>query len=484
MSDEKALATNSQLVALASVLLQRSQIAGTLGLTFDGNRDMYAALGYKKDLKFADFLGAYDRQDIAARVVDLPAIDSWRYPPKFSDANSDETDFLKDWKDIANRLPVWRTLKQLDRVTGIGRYGCLLLGVKGKGSLETEVGENTLTSPEDLIYLRALTEDKATIKEWEDSTNSPRYGLPLMYQVEVGTGDNTKTANVHWSRIIHVAEDSLDTGVFGTPRLQRIFNRLADLEKIVGGGSEATWQVMDRGLHADMRDGFTMGPTDEDTLSDEIEEYLHGRRRVVRTAGVDLQQLGSDVVDPTGLFNIIISLVAAAANIPQRILIGSERGELASSQDAATWAGVVLSRQANFVEPVIVRPLVDRLIKFGVIRPPKDERYKVAWRSLLAHDDQKQANVAQGKALALVSYAGEFEAQQIVPPAEFREKWLDLPPEIPKQYKESIPEAPALMPPALITEAPGTPNGAKPSGDGNNGGGDKTKLPKADNKLN
>jgi len=467
-----AVMQSDTLVALASLLMQRSQAVGALGMQYGGDRDLYEALGYKKTLRFEDYWGAYERQDIATRIVDLPAIDSWRYPPRFSDGNDDDgTAFVMDFKVLASKLPVWKRLQQLDRVSGIGHYGCLLLGLRAGGELSAEVKPRSLRGPEDVIYLRVLSENMATIKEWEMDAASPRFGLPLMYEVSVGAGSREEQRLVHWTRIIHVAEDALDNDVLGTPRLRNVFNRLNDLEKIVGGGSEATWQVMDRGIHADMRNGFTMGPLDESGLSDEIDDYMHGRRRFLRTAGVDIKELGSETVDPSGLFGIILSLVAAARNVPQRILIGSERGELASSQDAETWAGVVLSRQTNFVEPVILRPFVDRLVELGALRPAQENRYKISWRSLLAHDDQKAANVAQGKALALASYAAQPDAERIVPPGEFRELWLDLPREVPKQYQASDtikPREPVVL----------------PADNGNNGGGNPEKLPAADNKLN
>ena len=90
--------------------------------------------------------------------------------------------------------------------------------------------------------------------------------------------------------------------MFGRPRLERVFNRLQDLTKIVGGGAEAAWRVMDRGIHADVRDGFTLA--DPDAVSDEIENYLHGLQRFIRTQGMTVTPLGADMVDPSGLFGI------------------------------------------------------------------------------------------------------------------------------------------------------------------------------------
>lgn len=438
--------TQAGLVTL-SALLQRSLLAGSLGQQFAGDRDMYEVLGYKLALSFDDYLGKYKRQDLAGRVVDLPAIDTWRYSPTFSDGDSEDTPFMEDWKTLATRLPMWRAMRQVDRLAGIGRYGVLLLGLRDGATLDQPVAR-ALTGPADVLYVRALTEKSADIGTLDKDQQSERYGLPLTYNVSLAEGMGAQV--VHWQRIIHVAEDTMEDDVYGTPRLERVFDRLDDLMKIVGGGAEATWKVMDRGLHADVRDGFSLGPEDQTALSDEIDEYIHGLRRFVRTSGVDLKQLGSDVVDPSGLFGVIISLIAAAANIPQRILIGSERGELASSQDAGTWAGVIGSRQTGFAEPVIVRPLLGRLIDHGALRPTTSGKVTIAWRSLLDQDEGQQSEIAQRKAAALTSYASTPAAQQIVPPGEFREQWLDLPADVPKEYK--IPEPAPVVVAVPVTE--------------------------------
>jgi hypothetical protein len=104
-----------------------------------------------------------------------------------------------------------------------------------------------------------------------------------------------------------------------------------------------------------------------------------------------VQDLGSDVVDPSGLFGIIISLIAAARGIPQRILIGSERGELASSQDMRNWSNVVMSRRTKFAEPYIVRPFANRLIKWGALPRPKTGKYSIEWANLFTPTELEEA---------------------------------------------------------------------------------------------
>jgi hypothetical protein len=185
---------------------------------------------------------------------------------------------------------------------------------------------------------------------------------------------------------------------------------------------------MDRGLQADVRDGFTGEGQTLDDLEAEIDEYMHKMRRFIRTQGVDIKELGSDVVDPSGLFNALISLVSAASFIPQRILIGSERGEMASTQDQENWAGVIESRQTSFAEPIILRALIDRLVWMGALPAPVNGKYTVTWPSLYKPTEAGQADLADKVASAIQKVAPNGQTDMVIDLDEYREKYLKLAP--------------------------------------------------------
>ena len=48
---------------------------------------------------------------------------------------------------------------------------------------------------------------------------------------------------------------------------------------------------------------------------------------------MDVHELGGELQDPTGAIDNILKLISAGTGIPLRKLTGSERGELASTQD-------------------------------------------------------------------------------------------------------------------------------------------------------
>ena len=114
-------------------------------------------------------------------------------------------------------------------------------------------------------------------------------------------------------------------------------------------------------------------------------------------------------------------MIAAATRIPKRILIGSERGELASSQDEKSWNDTIEARQKEHCEAAIIRPTVDRLISVGVMPEPKDG-YTVDWPDLSTPSDKEKAEVGEMIAQAMKAYLEVPGTEQILPVEMFLKK--------------------------------------------------------------
>ena len=407
-----------------SVLQSRRGLAASLGKSFSGDRDLYPELGYPKILQFDQMAAKYERQDIAGRIVDLPPQDTWKNGTEVKEADTKNagSKFELEWEALVKRLRIWHFLERVDRLAGIGEYGVLMLGLKGQGENELMNEAEAVNGPDGLIFLSTFDQESADVLEFDTDPASPRFGLPEVYQIEVGERSKevqrVHTINVHWSRIIHVAEDLLEDEVNGRPRLRRIYNRLDDLEKVVGGGSEAIWRLIYQGLVLSTKEGFEK---DEGTVNDdEISEFIHGFRRVLELEGLEANFVGGEVVDPSGMFGVLLSLISGDTGIPQRLLIGSERGELASTTDQQTWAAVISSRQTTYAEPTILRSFIDRLIVLKVLTPPaSEEGYQVNWPSPFELDLQQKSEIAERIAKALAAVAPPGAVDFIIDPAEF-----------------------------------------------------------------
>ena len=86
------------------------------------------------------------------------------------------------------------------------------------------------------------------------------------------------------------------------------------------------------------------------------------------------------MVDPSPQIEAQIDAICVQIPIPKRIFIGSERGELASSQDKGSWNERLEARHNNYLTPRVVATFVDRLITLKVL--PEPVEYQIEWPNL------------------------------------------------------------------------------------------------------
>lgn len=424
-----------------SILSDRLAL-GKYGSSFAGDRDYFSILGYPYQVETEDYLAKFERDPLAGTIITFPPEETWRNAPEIKDGKdkdaTSDSEFVRQWDAFAEKMRAYHYCQRADTLAGIGRFGVLLIGVAGSDDLSTPVERvNTL---DDILYLRPYSEDSVEVMEYETDTTSPRFGLPRTYRITLSDLSNfdagrngeppRRGANrsagaqitVHHSRVIHVAEFLLENEIFGRPRLQRVYNLLDDVLKVVGGSAEATWKLMRKGFVLDVDADAKISADMKTALEEQFDEYDHGLRRFLQTKGMTVSDLGSEVVDPSGPFDAILSLISAATRIPKRILLGSERGELASTQDGANWAGHITSRRQNFAEPVILRPLIDRFIRWGALPRPSSGVYSVMWQPLFELSETEKAAVAQRWAAALSLVAKALGVAPVTV-EEFREEF-------------------------------------------------------------
>jgi hypothetical protein len=411
---------------------------------------MYEVLGYPRQLQFADFLAMYERDGLATRIVDAVSDETWRERPSLSigeNVKRDELDnpdeFQRSFTQLAERLDLFTAFNEADASCGISRFALILLGLPG----DMEQPAPVVLGPSSLLYVSVHDEGSAEVDELSIVTDmkSPRFGLPEYYFISVDASHGARY-RVHYSRVIHVKEGRsrrLYSKIYGVPRLQPMFNRLMDLEKVVGGGSEAFWLLIHRGMLISAKENAQVPPQGSpnfEDIRDEIEDYANQIKRWMLLSNVDVTDLGGQPVDSDAQFNTIIDYLAGASHIPQRILVGSEAGQLASSQDEYNFAAYISARQKRFAEPYILRAFIDRCGQLGVLKvPPK---YTVTWPSLFQLTESDKASIA-GVIAGALSTASGGAPETIMPPDEFAKRYLDY-----------VPPEPTF--PALFPKAPGS----------------------------
>jgi hypothetical protein len=249
----------------------------------------------------------------------------------------------------------------------------------------------------------------------------------LFYTITLTDEENKskKEVKVHHSRIIHITDDNLESEVYGTPRLEAVFNRLFDLEKLVGGDAEMFWRNARPGFAGKVDPSFTVTPEMKKALNEQFDEYENYLRRFLINEGFDLEPLSQQVADPSHHVDVQLQMISAQTGIPKRILTGSERGELSSSEDRGEWLTYVQARREEHAEPRILRPFVDRIIELGILPKPSDE-YSVKWIDLFSLSEKARVEIGKSRANALREYTTNPISQAIIPPSAFMEFFLGL----------------------------------------------------------
>lgn len=380
---------------------------------------------------------------------------------------SSEPDHLRSDSDGS---VIWEYLSRIDVQSGIGRYGILLLGlndgrplfkpVKGVTEKNSKPGmlpeqEGTLdgekrpivlneedvpiysltvnqeeTEGRQLIYLRTFPESQVTISSYETNFSSPRYGKPTEYLItetiyeegdrleHSGTHNAAMSKRVHWSRVIHIADNlNSSSEVYGSPRMELVIDRLLDLQKLYGGSGEMYWRGAFPGLSFESTTPPGGVEFDVQSLKDMYEDYSNDLQRAFYLLGMTVKSLAPQVVAANEQISAMLEAICIALGVPMRIFMGSERGELASSQDAKAWNRRVKKRQKRHVTPRIIRPFVNRLIYLGVL-PVPEKGYQVEWPELASLSELESAEVASQIAEAMGKYI-TYGLKVIMPPIYF-----------------------------------------------------------------
>ncbi|MCK5019896.1 MAG: hypothetical protein KAS32_22765, partial [Candidatus Peribacteraceae bacterium] len=230
---------DNRLAALKSSVIKANTMMNQLGC---GNswwfnqttNPLYEALGYPDTIDYCDYVNRYKRQEIANRIVNAPVQGTWSHDPKIYEADNKNQDtdtaFETTFEKISVDVKLFYHLYKLDLLATLGRYSVLFLGLNDNTDPALPATKATGIS-----FVSPIPENRAIIQTWEDDISSPRYGLPLTYSITATSGENvsigssgdaTVARTVHWSRTVHIAENSLDSEVYGIPYMMPVYNRL------------------------------------------------------------------------------------------------------------------------------------------------------------------------------------------------------------------------------------------------------------------
>lgn len=423
---ESELTVNQQLEYVMEVfnsqLSQRSQL---LEKVMDPRRDMNEECGFPRDDPSYDhYRILYGRNPLARKACDIKPNHCFKSTPTVFENKDDEvTPFEKDWEDLQKSLRiqgsdnekgyyggndgsvVWDILKRADKMAARGKYSVIFLGFNDdkEPSQPVEASDSL-----ELMYVTAYTAEHADVTKWENDNKNPRFGRPEIYklgntvQLMNGTNVPNQQFSAHHSRIIHVTHEPESADSVHEPLLKVLFNVLHGSDKIIGSGPEAYFRMCFTHLVLKSKDGITKDDVDETSVREQIYNYENSLQKVMSIFGFDVEQISPDIVDPGPFLNMLIELICIIIDCPKRIFMGTERGELASSQDKSEWNEVIEERRINLVNPRLIIPFVERLINLRVLSEPAE--FHIEWENLDKMSEVDQIGIAANVADILVKY--------------------------------------------------------------------------------
>lgn len=406
----------------------------------DQEIDVDKECGYDKEIGASDYKEMYDRVSIAHRLVNIYPQECWAMPPDIYETEemSNVTKFEREFADMDEEFNIISKMETLDRLCGIGNYGIMLLGFSGSGKLDspvTTVAEGGRRRR--LLFMRPIPQLYVEILEIETRVNNPRYNMPTKYGIklidpnkykDVQFSDmqpllidieKTKSIPVHWSRVVHVADNQEDSELFGVPRLQAVFNQCKDIKKIMGADAAGFWKAGFPGISVETHPNaefVEFGDEELNKAREQILKYQTGLQRYLALANMTAKSLQVSIEDPKPHLEAQLELISIATGIPLRILKGSEEGKLASSQDMRTWNKRLRHRQLQFINAYIIRPIMKRLMAVGAITTPRE--WFIKWPDLNAPTENDRAVTAAKITDALVKYI-QGKVFLIMPPKEY-----------------------------------------------------------------
>jgi len=402
------------------------------GLFDDGQQPtVWSAVNYphEEELQFESYYVRYIRQPEAKAVIDKPVNDTWQENPIIHDAahvdtEAPESEFETKVRELMSgdhtrREPAER-LKVLDKLARLGHYAVMVFGFSDGRDMETPVGgvspnltmdgdemieyegrrgvsvpedlgEAEFDGLDDLMYLAVFGEDRVTDMDSVHDMNSPRFRLPEQFDLiteEIEPGDESSRYNaqtVHWTRVLHAPEGTLEDDLNGIPALKPIFHELLNIDKIRAASGEGYWRAGYQGLHVrppqDSQGKFMQFENGGEDVHQEIQDFLKNFDRTLATPA-QIDSIDSSVSNPINHLDANYQAISAATDIPKSILSGKDRADTANATDLTKYERTIASRRNNHATPNIVKPFIQRMIQVGILPEPEGDGFVVEWPPL------------------------------------------------------------------------------------------------------
>lgn len=411
--------------------------------------NFYADYGYPLSLTFENYHQAWERNGLAKAGIERPIETCWQEFPRlveFEDTH-DKTQLEKEIAKAFEKLQFWSNLSEADKYSRVGEYSGVIFRFRDNQAFDQPV---TAVSGglEGIAEIIPAWQGQLTADEFFQDVNQENYGQVSMYTfnesaVKTSNGKTqVRQMRVHPDRV-HIW--SRNSTIWGVPSLKAGWNDLLTCQKLIGAGGEGFWKnakaapVLEVEKDANLNQLATMLGSTIANLPDKLDEiiadYQKGFDKMLMLQGMKASPQSITMPDPKEFMNNALMSYAASLSIPLKILVGSQTGERASTEDAKEWNKTCNSRRTNFIRPNIMR-IIERLVKYKIL-PEKD--WFLLWGDLTEATTAEKVGIA--KSMADIQKVYEGSGQQVFTPDEVREVagWTEpiAEPELPARATES-----------------------------------------------
>ena len=380
--------------SLAANLMQRTLGSLFPGYYFPGNtkHNHNKDFGFPEHLTFDDLFALWDRDGLAAAIVKKTVGKCWQSEPFLREREGAKAESRLD-RELRQRfrdLRIWQRMAEADCRALVGGYAGLILRFADGKTFDQPV-ERVAGGLEGLVEVIPAWKGQLTPSAWQTDQTQPNYGWPTMFnynEATVGGTENKvpRAVQIHPDRVLIWSDDGT---MHARSLLAAPYNAILSAEKIIGAGGEGFWKNARSSPHLSAKEGVdlnamakAMGLTSAedllDAMSENVEDWQKGFDKVLMTQGMDAQTLAVTLPSPEHFFGTTLQVIAAAVQMPVKILVGMQTGERASTEDADEWSLTCQSRRTNSVIPGIM-DLVNRLEQVGVL-PERD--WYLEWTDL------------------------------------------------------------------------------------------------------
>jgi hypothetical protein len=366
----------------------------------EAKHNHYSDFGWPQNITFAQLHAIYHRNGLAKAGVEKTILKTWQDDPEiWETTKAKESDLESEIRQHFDDLMIWQALAEADRRAMIGGYaGVILRFADGKRfDQPVERVSGGLGGLVEAIPAWGGQGAQLEVAEWVTDVTSEDYGKPKLYrfnEAAVGNEQNqVRQFMLHPDRVLIWSRDGT---VHCRSELEAGYNDLLDAEKVKGAGGEGFYKAS-RGnpvLEADkdldlkkMADAMGVPVADvADAMNAQVEDFQKGFDRLLMVQGMQAKTLPITLATGDTFFNAPVNSFAASLLMPVKILLGSQTGERASTEDAHEWAVVNNARRVKHARPRI-RALLNRLERVGII-PERD--WTVHWADLTEASKDKK----------------------------------------------------------------------------------------------